>query len=238
MCQEALIRWGCCGKEWVPESDQNFTRPLLAICDQVPVRPKILEDGRTILRASRCTNLVRGVPAEDWHEVDSPTFPSYSCGDCCWAARPASKFAPRADRDDRCHWRRCLAVDTKQHAELEGLQRIFNRHPRILSDIWPLIDTMSSIKTCFNYMWQCALQSFETPTPWCREVADSQVFDCFRDYCGLLDSFIKWSTFYRRCEEVMSGHESSDTEPEDEGIDAAPETKGMDAAPKDEGIDE
>ncbi len=53
MCHEALFQWGCCGKEWVPELDHNFTRPLLALCDRVQLEFEYGDDDEEpVLRPS------------------------------------------------------------------------------------------------------------------------------------------------------------------------------------------
>ena len=238
MCLEAPIRWACCGKEWVPEPGQDFTRPLLAICDQVQVRPETsMPEGFLVIRTSPCANLVRGVPAEGWNGVEALTYPSYSCPECIEGIpRFSWEPAPVEDKDARPRLPRRMAVNIKRHAELEGIRCVFNSHPRLLSDIWPLIDHMSSIKAAFNSMWDCALDVFEIELSWaCGDLIESQLPLLFGEYCWQLDSLTRWSVYYRRCDEddlaSASDDESLDTERE-------PEAEGMDTAPEDKGVSE
>ncbi len=115
--------------------------------------------------------------------------------------------------------------------EREGLQRVFDSHDRGMSGIWRFIDTMFAVKTSHEDMWHCARESFYADSRQAREVADRQALGRFRNFCAALDSFVKWSTFYRR-------HYGGRDEPRPRAAPGPNVAPGPDAAPENEDIDQ
>lgn len=224
MCHEAPIWCGCCGKEWVPEPDQNFTRPLLAVCDQAQLGFEYVDDDEeeTLVQPRPCVNLVRGIPAGDWDGILALTYPSYSCSDCAEDGRRPWQWPltvhSRDTTDARRRWRRADVVEDKQRLEQNTLERVFDGHDRGMRGIWTFLDVMLAVKTSHEDMWHCAQQGFWKDTRQGREVADRHAFSCFRNYCAAIDSFVKYSEYCRRDYGTWCAPRPDDA-PGDENID-------------------
>jgi len=185
MCTEALIQWGCCGREWSPDPDGTFIRPLVVVCYRTLVTMTTVR-GKRVPVLNPCLVLFRerGLPASDWNGLEALTFPGI-CDDC---REDAQNFGARYE-----------AVMERKRAEQSNIQAIFDRYNvPVRGRSSPFRHTLSLLINFHDDAWLHAEASLAATTQEAKERWDGSSMIFYQWFCETLDDLIGKSAFYRR----------------------------------------
>jgi len=188
MCTEALIRWGCCGKECSPDPNGTFNRPLVFVCYRTLVTMTNVRGKRVpVLNPCPSAFCGRGLPAGDWNGLEALTFPGI-CDDCredC--CKNAQNFEVRYE-----------AILERKRSGRRNFQPIFDKYNVAVRGESSFRHTRSLLRNCHADAWLHVEASLAAKTLEAKERWDGSSMNRFQAFCETVDLLIGQSAFYRR----------------------------------------